>query len=267
MTGDVRTTRKKRVDPKLLAALRLSMLILSGLILILGLVLLILPMIRVTEIEVKGNSYYSAEQIIQASGIQVGDELLAIDYDAAINQLTGMKYVSRVNITSRFGTLCIEVTERATPMVAELYGRYYTFDRTLTVLEASDDPEAFASFIKVTLPEVLWVEIGEPILFAAGVGDLTYLEELFVSLEKKGCVSEVTEIDISHPYAVSFTLSNACRIKVGKVRDMELKLHLADTILASREAPAVGMAVVDVSSTEKPTYRELAEPTVTPAAS
>ncbi len=258
MTGEVRTTRKKRVDPKLLAALRLAMLVLCGLILVLGLVLLILPMIRVSEITVSGNSFYSSEEIIQACGIEIGDELLAIDYETASKGVTDLKYVSRVNIKTRFGKLFIEVTERATPMVAEVHGRYYTFDRSLTVLEASDTPEAFASFIKVTLPEVLWIEVGEPILFAASAGDLGYLERLFAALEEKGCVSQVTAIDISHAYAVSFTLSNSCRIKVGKVSEMPLKLSLADTILASRTSPATGLAVVDVSSTEKPTYREVA---------
>ena len=51
-----------------------------ALVLVVGILLLTLPMLKVKEIVVVGDSSYTDEEIIAATGISVGDELISVAF-------------------------------------------------------------------------------------------------------------------------------------------------------------------------------------------
>ena len=54
---------------------------------------------KVSRVEVQGNSLYSAEQVVQASGIEVGDNLLTLNKaTVAGNIITQLPYVEKVSV-------------------------------------------------------------------------------------------------------------------------------------------------------------------------
>ena len=54
---------------------------------------------KVSRVEVQGNSLYSAEQVVQASGIETGDNLLTLNKaTVAGNIITQLPYVEKVSV-------------------------------------------------------------------------------------------------------------------------------------------------------------------------
>ncbi len=248
--------RRKRPSLRLLKTMRTAMAILGGLIVLMGLLLLILPMFRVKNIEVVGNNYYTREQITTGAGIAVDDEMLTLNAkDISKRIYDSCEYVSGVKITRYFSKIRIAVTEYPNVTVTEHNGTYYTLNSDLKVLAAYESAETLSdSFIPVKLPSIAKAEVGQPLVFSDSEVDMSYVSELISSLESFGTLANVTSLDCSKKYSVSYVLGNTARVELGQVGEMQAKLKMVDTILA-RKADAESCSVVDVSNLQKPTYR------------
>ena len=249
---------RKKPDPALLRLLRGVILIVSGAIALVGLLLLILPMFRVKEIKVEGNSYYTSQQIIEASGLKVGQEVLALDTETGIDSIyENCKYVKSARILRTPFSVRIEVTEFDTVMYTEFNGKYYSLSRDFRVLQESADAAAFADFLPVELPEIAALAVGAELRFSNPDADLSYINELIDVLEKNGTLASVTSLDVSQKYSVSYVMDNTCRVEFGKVGDTAVKLSLIGEILSRKGGIGETLAVIDVSDPQKPTYRPL----------
>lgn len=84
------------------------------------------PRFAVREIRVaSGAVHVEADQIIERTGVQVGDRLLAIDTDRIAARLARHPWISRARVRRELpGTLVIDVTERRATAVAVLEGLY-----------------------------------------------------------------------------------------------------------------------------------------------
>lgn len=247
---------KKRPSKTLLAVMRGAMLILCGLIVLTGTLLLVLPMFRVKNIEVEGNSYYTAEQIIEPSMIKVGDEILTLDIDNAYNQIFAQcAYVSNVKVVRYPFKVKIVIKERENVTATEYNGKYYTLSDRFLVLEESDTAEAFSAFPKVILPEIAHLSVGETVEFQNENVDLTYLFDLIDSLKEANRYEGVVSIDCSKKFSVSYVREDRFRIELGAVTDMETKLELVDLILERNAGDIDTCAVVNVSNPKKSTFR------------
>lgn len=250
--------RRKKPDPALLRLLRGGMLLLSAMIVVVGALLLILPMFHVQNIEVEGNSYHSAEEIIAASEIVIGQEVLAISKDDVCPRIyQKCKYVDSISIVRSFNKVKIVVTERKNVMYTEFNGKYYSLDRNFRVLEETSDEAAFSSFLKVKLPTIASLTVGGTLCFENEETDRSYITELIDTLEKEGVLPDVTSVDFSKKYSVSYVLSDTCRVEIGKVSQIETKLLIAEQILQTKGGATAALSVLDVSDLQKPTYRVL----------
>ena len=248
--------RRKQVDRKTLAMLRAAMVVAGGMIVVLGLLLIILPAFRVKKIIVEGNSLYSAEQIIESSGIEVGEELLALDIDEVIdNILNDCPYVDSISVSNESITsIRITVKEKGNIMYTAFNDKYVAFDSNFHVLAESQSEDVFDSFIKVDMPQIAALSVGGEMHFANADTDMSYVGELLGKLDEEGILSKVTSIDFSKKFQVSYVTDGTCRVHLGRVGELDTKLMLVDQILKNKDDNSV-YAVVDVSSTEKPTYR------------
>lgn len=255
-----RTTHAPYARPKkntaLLTLLRAGIVFFGGLITVLGLLLLILPAFRVKEIVVEGNSFYSDEQIIAYAGISIGEEVLAVDVNAAIDRiLEACPYVNGVSVRSKSPTtICIEVKEKSNLMYTAFNGKYVAFDDVFTVVSESGDAAAYKDLLFVELPPIAALSVGGQIHFANEKTDMSYVCELIEALRQKGDLDLVSAIDFSQKYTVSYVLQEKYRVVLGKVGELDTKFLLVDHILLEKE-DRDAYAVVDVSSIEKPTYR------------
>ena len=256
--------RRKHPNPKLLRVLRGAMYCVAGGIVLTGLLLLILPLFRVnvSKIEVTGNTFYTDEQIIAAAGLYQGQELLTTGNDEEIRtrifDWDTNHYIQKIGIRRVFGAIReIKVTEPQKVLYTEQNGTYYVMDEALQVLHATQDVTALADFVRVELPAGASFVPGKTVSFAYGTPNTAYIGQLISTLDAKGYWDTVTAIDFSKKFSVSYVLRDACRVELGKVGDMDLKLLLVEEILAKKGADTGTRSVVDVSNPDKPTYRAL----------
>ncbi len=256
--ASVRPPQRRRPNPAFLRLLRNCMLGLAGLIFVVGLLLIILPLFRVKTIVVEGNSYYSAEQIIAASGIEPGQEILGIDVDAVCQAIwSECLYVNEIGVGKGLSTITIVISERENVMYTEFNGDYYSLDSNFRVLERADEESAFSEFLKVELPQIRSLQIGKPLNFEKKDMDLSYIGELIETLEAEGSLENVTFLDFSKKYSVSYVMDNTCRVEIGRVDDLSAKLAIIDGILELKGDLGGMSAVVDVTNLSKPTFRLL----------
>lgn len=79
--------------------------------------------LRVSEVEVEGNGYYTAEEIIEASGIERGDNLFFINRSATTSRIySRLPYIELVDVRRSLpNRVVIAVTEsQAVAYVAEI---------------------------------------------------------------------------------------------------------------------------------------------------
>ena len=253
--------RRKRPNPELLRAMRLGMLISSAVILVLGLVLVVLPMFRVSTIDVVNNTVYTDAEIIEAAQLAVDQELFALPDDEELRnrifEWDTKRYITSIGIERRFGDIIITVTEAKNVMYTEQNGTFYVLDSNLKTMYATDDEGALAAYPKVQLPAGASFVPGKTVAFSYETPDTAYIGELLSELDARGCWGQITELDLSKKFSVSYVLEDACRVKLGKVGDMNVKMNLVSQIMELKGVNYQTLSVVDVSNTEKPTYRAL----------
>lgn len=248
---------KKQPNQKLMRALRASMLIAGGMIVLLGLLLLVLPMFKVQSVEVAGNAYYTADQIIAASGIEAGDELLALDLDGTMKRVfAGCPYVESCDIVATPFGVKITVREREDVMRTEAMGKQIAFTKDFQVLEIAEIGEMHLSpFLYVKLPPIQSAAVGARLVFSQST-DMSYVSTLMEALRQAEWREDVSFIDFSERFSLFFVLREQYRIEVGNVQNLETKLLLAKAKLEKEDDGEGTCAVIDVSE-EKGTYREI----------
>ena len=251
--------QRKKPDKNVLSILRLSMLISGAVIFVLTIVMLVLPMIKIKNIVVEGNTYYDDAYVQQVAGIAAGDELFGWNMQESCDAIiAAYPYASDVYVSIRFRSVKIEIKERPAVMYAEYQNQYFSFDRDLRVLEIhTDGEEAFSPFLRVKLPAVSGVNVGSRIQFVDASTDLSYLTQLLDLLGERNFLENVTYIDVSNRSSLSFVLSNSVRVELGAQREMNLKLTLLEEELSKHPLDHNIYAVIDVSNTSKVTYGEI----------
>lgn len=256
--GRPRQGGKKRPSPALLRLLHRGMLLLSAVILLLGLALIILPTFRVQTVSVEGASFHTPEEIIEASGIYVGQEILSIDKNAVNLRIwESCKYVDEISIVSSFDSIRIVVTELPNVMYTKFNDTYVSLDRNFRVIGQTENEADFSSFLYVELPEIASLSLGKTLSFENESIDLTYVTDLLDALAEDGRIERVTSIDFSKKYGVSFVLDGRCRVKLGRVGSLDSKLAVMDEILSMKGESTEIFSLIDVSNLQKPTYRVL----------
>ena len=254
----VRQPRRRKPDPKVLRVLRLGMLASGAVIVVLALTMLILPMLKINKIVIEGNNYYDDAAVLEMAGIAEGDELFGWDMQAACDAImAGYPYASDIYVSINFFTVKIEIVEKPSVMYAAHQNQYFSFDRSLRVLEITNGEETFSPFLRVKLPTVASAQVGYSIQFANGGADISYLTQLLDVLTERNLLADVTYVDFSERFSLSFVLSNSVRVEIGALKDMNLKLTLLDEELRQNPINHNIYAVIDVSNTSKPIYREI----------
>ena len=64
-------------------------------------------------------------------------------------------------------------------------------------------------------------------------------------------------LDFSNRFSLSFVLSNAVRVEIGALKDMNVKLTLVEEELNKNPVNHNIYAVIDVSNTTKPIWRQI----------
>ena len=185
---------------------------------------------RVNTIEVAGNVRYTAEEIIEASGIKTGDNLIALSgsrVSAAIR--TQLPYVEGVALQRAYPDgLVIRVTERvAAASVDSAEGRWLISAQGKLLEKDNGAIQA----IQVTGLTAAGPFAGG-MLQAAEEESLTldYVKQLLAVLESNGMLGDCTALDCTS--AISMTLDYGIyRLRLPRGGDFEYSIQLARSAL------------------------------------
>ena len=245
----------KKNDARL-RLLRGLMLLIGCAVLLLGILLLLLPSFKVKKIVVSGDlGIVTEQQIIEASGVQLGDEIIGMDLHAVLSRLESALPNQSFTVSPTPFSIKIKVEQHAVAYM-EYGGKWFSLDRDFRVLDVSESEEKYAGLLRIKLPDISGLSVGSPVTFMDTETDRTYIQTMFELFEALELTDRVDLLDVSQKFNVSYVVDGSTRIVLGKVSDLEVKLELAEKMLAAREGSA-DYAVVDVSDLKRSTYRPM----------
>ena len=155
---------------------------------------------RANHIVVSGESRYSEEEIIAATGIEEGQNLFQLDKFSIIRQMRSqLPYLDDISITRKLpDTLVITVTDSQPVAALEYNGEWWLLDSGCSLLERGDASLAQGRAVLLGLTP-LSPSVGTRLAVDAAEEDkLTALLALLAAMEERGMTSHITDfIDLT----------------------------------------------------------------------
>ena len=171
---------------------------------------------RANVIEVVGAVRYTQDEIIEASGFELGDNLLFLDIDSAqIRIQTLLPHINEVEIIAIFpDTISINVSESVPIATVRHRNGILVIDSNVRVLEIlMQEDQVPAGLIEVRGFTPSGADVGSKLrVELAGRSQLQYLEDLLTAIENEGLDNYVTYIDISNIANISFDYTDRYRV-------------------------------------------------------
>jgi len=182
---------------------------------------------------ITGAKIYTTEQVIEASGVSRGNNLLYLNTNSvAQNIRRELPYIDTVVISREFpDTLAITVTESVAVAYLIFEGDTVIIDSSGRVLERFQHaPGAGAASSISELIEIRGVIVSEASVGIAlkselGVEQfLSTMQNVLKSMEREGIIDNVNYLDVSNINNIHFGYQGIYRIIVGGIGDIRLKL-------------------------------------------
>lgn len=191
---------------------------------------------KVSEVKVvKAGSHYTAEEIIEASGVETGDSMLLTKWDEVSDKVEAkLPYVLTLKINKTIGgRVSFTVSDDKADKLVKLSEGYAVTDADLKVLEILDaKPEnTQLTVVKMALPEK--IEVGKKIELEEG--RVKTLFETIESAVSESGLSRITGIDISDTNNIYLEYQSRYRLYLGDSSEILYKLKEAKKIIATED--------------------------------
>ena len=193
---------------------------------------------RVSDIQVRGNTHYTDEEIIRAIDIEEGDNLFFFDRFAALSRVFAkLPYIDEVTVERSLpNRVIITVSESQALAYIVLGEENWTIDHNCKVLGKANDDE-LQGLIPIVGISPGTLMIGEP------------LQEVLDQLEARGLYTRVGRVDFSNPNNVEFTLSDKYVVRLGNGSNVEYKFGMVISVLSQLLEGDVGIINVSDGNT------------------
>lgn len=202
---------------------------------------------RVQEIEVTGSVSYTDEEVIDASGIDIGDNLFFINRISASSRIfSRLPFVEEASIERILpNKLVITVDESFALAYVSWEGQSWMMTGNCKLLGSGEGDE-LSGLIHVlnvfpTNPkagEIMTVEAGESL-------KLTYLQTLLHAMQQLGITTDVADLDMQNPANPTFRYLDRFTVKMGPNDNTEYKLRMLLSAVDQMESDITG--TVDLS--------------------
>ena len=172
---------------------------------------------RVSTIEVVGINRYTEQEVIEASGLEEGDNLFFINRFAATSKVFAkLPYIEVATINRKLPSkLIIEVTEsKAVAYLTDSSGGIWVVDRNCKLLEQTDTT-GVSGLIRVDGVSLIEPASGEQINAEDGLPKVAYLKQILWQIQGRRMQSEVTRIDMSNIGSPTFDYAGRFTIRLG----------------------------------------------------
>ena len=204
---------------------------------------------RVTNISVQGTSYYTQEQISEASGIKMGASLLLLSPSkVALNICGELMFVKEVRIDKLYpGTVQITVTESMPVAYIRDNVDFWTMDSDGQILEQTTS-DAVADLIGVRGIQQPVLKAGERVSSAYNADIADTVGHVLQALLARTYSFKPAWIDVTDIGNITVNCGEDYTIALGSDDRLEEKLTLAEAVIAKQESGSSG--TVDVSAAD-----------------
>ena len=198
---------------------------------------------RVHTVDVQGNTIYSREQVIKASGLEEGDNLLMVNRAAVVSRIkTMMPYVRDVSISPMLpDTVVIQVRESdiAVLVRSDIGAAWYmnTDGRIMgSSVEGFRGQVIELSGVTLTAPKV-----GEQAVASEGQSEnLSAALQMVQQMEGTGLMEQITALDAKKSFDLILFCGDRLEILMGGTEELEYKIQYLQVILEDLEDYQVG---------------------------
>ena len=213
-----RTTRRRRRRGGLVRLLRPLSVLLAAVAVVAALTLFF----KVDKIETAGSVRYQAEEIIAASGVERGDNLILI----AQRLYTDLPYITQVQVTPQFpDTLLLEITETRAIASIQGAGGYWLLSAKGKLVEAAEESAA-ADYLAISGVEALSPAVSHMLeLPEESPISRERLAALLEALESRGMMARVDGLDVSDEEILVLGYDGRFQVEMFYDADFDFKLH------------------------------------------
>lgn len=208
---------------------------------------------KVESVEVTGNSRYSAQEIQDACGVSLGDNLYLLSKPDMVQRLhQQLPYIDEVRITRRLpNTLCVQVTEFSTVYAVEQEGTVWLLTSggkiVETAAERGDTP-------LIDGCELLAPSLGGDVSFALELQNRQEsLFALLTALESAELTGDVRAIHLGDPTVLSMDYTERFTVEMPYGADYPRLLRYLTLVIEELETNLTG--VIDLTRDGEPHFR------------
>ena len=202
-----------------------------------------------SEIKVTGNVRYTVSQVVKASGVETGDNLLRMSKSKIKDKiLKELPYVLDVQVVRELpSTVTIKITE-TDPSCSYLVGenRWALLSQELRVMEIT-------SVEPVGTPVLRGITLDVPAEGEIATSESEISEKILLDLLttlKENDIININNIEFTSPISVNVRLEDRVTAKLGGNSDLDYKVRMVKTWI-NGSLPSVGEWTVDVTSGDK----------------
>ena len=184
---------------------------------------------NIDSIAVNGNNHYTAQKIIDESGLKVGDNLFRLNKFKIIDNLKAkMPYLDTVEIDRKLPvSIEINVTESQDYMCILSGNDVLVVDKNLKILNRTDEAVEGLATVYGVVP--LTDKIGQVVTSENGA-DATLLQLSGVLYDVFGA-DKITSIDVSAAYDVRVRYEDRLDIEFGTLENIDEKVRLVEYVI------------------------------------
>ncbi len=217
------------------------------------------------RVEIRGNSRYTEEEILEACGFSPSDNLFGADLARARDEIIkSCPYISKVTFKRVLpSTIIVTVTEDAPSYCAEIYGDYFLLSEDLRIIskhEMYEDIEILGlPIVYLKLPQVERAVSGERIIFDKD-SNYRHLTDFLSELRKQEIFKRTDCVDASDRYhLVLYTDGSRYKIDIGTSDSLDTKIKFVKKVI-EEAFDQYSIAAINVERVNQIVVRELDTP-------
>ncbi|MDE6132966.1 MAG: FtsQ-type POTRA domain-containing protein [Oscillospiraceae bacterium] len=188
---------------------------------------------NIETVAVKGSSQYTVEEIIAASGINGGDNMIRKNMGKAEEKITSeLIYIETAEIKRKLpSTVEISVTPCTETACMQKDGGFFVVSGMGKILKLSEDvQEGLLIFYGANPAEDM--DLG--MTFASEDENKTEVIYDLLSRRDSGFVSKITSFDVTDRLNISCVYDDRINIELGVISEIDYKFRLAEEIITTK---------------------------------
>lgn len=213
--------------------------------------ILIRTLCKVGEIGISPTELYDAQDIVEVSGIRIGENLFGFDASAARERIArAFPYLDDVSVTRVIPSgVSISFTHNMGTMAIRLGDDYYAIDDEQKVLKKCSAPDdGGVHRITVISDRISRCVVGEKIVYSDD-NIFSMVDDICRAVDANGVLGKISFIDLTDKFDVTMDYDSRFEIKLGNTENMNYKIAMVVKVVAQLYPDDTGQIDVRETST------------------